>query len=135
MRRGLGTSLRLVPAAASLVLLVRTAYTGVPDPWRPYLLALVGLSALYGAILWFTASDELSGRPFWILGMIAFVVASAVCGVPEASLAWGLACIFSGGLLFLLSARHPQLASSASFWVVRIYRAAFHACLGWYAAI
>jgi hypothetical protein len=81
----------------------------VPEAWRPYLLVLVGLSALYGAILWFSAADELSGRPFWILGMTAFVVASAVCGVPEASLAWGLACIFSGGLIFLLSARHRKL--------------------------
>jgi hypothetical protein len=109
MRRGLGTTLRLVPAAASLVLLVRTASTGVPEAWRSYLLVLVGLSALYGAILWFFAPDELSGRPFWILGMAAFAVASAVCGAQEAGLAWGLACIFSGGLLFLYSARHRNL--------------------------
>ena len=106
MRRGLGTSLRLVPAAASLVLLARTAYAGVPEAWMPVLLVLVGLSALYGAILWFVAADELSGRPFWILGITAFAVASAICGVPEASLAWAWACIFSGGLLFLLSVRH-----------------------------
>ena len=109
LRRGLGTSLRLVPAAASLVLLTRTANAGVPASWAPYLLVLVGLSALYGAVLWFFAPDELSGRPFWILGMTAFAVASAVCGVPEASLAWGLACIFSGGLLFLFSVRNRNL--------------------------
>jgi hypothetical protein len=109
LRRGLGTSLRLVPAAASLVLLVRTASTGVPEAAKLYLLALVGLSALYGAFHWFSAADELSGRPFWILGMAAFAVGSAVCGVPYASLAWGLACIFSGALLFLFSARPHKL--------------------------
>jgi len=109
MRRGLGTSLRLIPAAASLVLLARTAYAGVPEAWVPALLVLVGLSALYGAILWFTAADEMSGRPFWILSMTAFAVASAACGVPESSLAWALACIFSGGLLFLYSARHRNM--------------------------
>ena len=109
MRRGLGTSLRLVPAAAGLMLLARTADAGVPEAWVTALLVLVALSALYGAILWFTAADELSGRPFWILGMAAFSVASAVCGVREASMAWALACIFSGGLLFLLSARHRNL--------------------------
>jgi hypothetical protein len=109
LRRGLGASLRLAPAAASLVLLARTAYAGVPEAWLPALLVLVGLSALYGAFLWFTAEDEMSGRPFWILGMAAFVVASAACGVPEASLAWALACIFSGGLLFLSSVRHRNL--------------------------
>lgn len=105
LRRGLGTSLRLIPAAASLVLLTRTAYTGVPASWTPYLLVLVGLSAIYGAFLWASASDELSGRPYWILGMTAFAVASAVCGIPLASLAWGLACLLSGGLLFLFSTR------------------------------
>jgi hypothetical protein len=109
LRRGLGTSLRLVPVAASLVLLVRTANAGVPASWVPYLLALVGLSALYGAILWAFAPDELSGRPFWILGMTAFAVASAVCGLPGATLAWGMACVFSGGLLFLFSTRHRNL--------------------------
>ena len=109
LRRGLGTSLRLVPAAASLVLLARTANAGVSASWAPYLLVLVGLSALYGAVLWFFAPDELNGRPFWILGMTAFAVASAVCGLPEASLAWGLACIFSGGLLFLFSVRNGNL--------------------------
>jgi hypothetical protein len=109
LRRGLGTSLRLVPAAASLVLLTRTAYAGVPASWAPYLLALVGLSALYGAIQWVSAPDELNGRPYWVLGMTSFAVASAVCGVPAACLAWGLACIFSGGLLFLFSARHRNL--------------------------
>lgn len=105
LRRGLGTSIRLVPAAASLVLLVRTAYAGVPQDWLPALLVLVGLSALYGAYQWSAAASELSGRTYWLLGMAAFSVAAAACGVPEASLAWGLAGIFSGGLLFLFSAR------------------------------
>jgi hypothetical protein len=108
IRRGLGTSLRLIPAAASLILLARTAYAGVPASWAPFLLVLVGLSAIYGAFLWASAPDELSGRPYWILGMTAFAVASAVCGMPQASLSWGLACILSGGLLFLYSARHSM---------------------------
>ncbi len=109
LRRGLGTSLRLIPAAASLILLTRTAYAGVPASWAPYLLVLVGLSAIYGAFLWASAPDELSGRPYWILGMTAFAVASAVCGFPQASLAWGLACLLSGGLLFLFSTRQRAL--------------------------
>lgn len=106
LRRGLGTSLRLVPATASLVLLARTATAGIPASWFIYLLILAGLSSLYGAILWITAPDELGGRPYWILCITSFAVASAVCGLPGASQAWGLACVFSGGLLFLFSSRH-----------------------------
>jgi uncharacterized membrane protein YecN with MAPEG domain len=109
LRRGLGTSLRLVPAAASLVLLTRVASVGVPEEFIPYFLVMVSLSALYGAGAWAFASDELNGRPFWILGMASLSVAAAVLAQPSACLAWGLACIFSGGVLFLYSARHPYL--------------------------
>ena len=114
IRRGLGTSLRLIPAAASLVIVTRTADAGVPEKWlnlpmQNLLFALVGISALYGAFRWATATDELAGRPFWILGLASFSVAEAIQGRPTASLAWSLACILSGGLIFLFSARNRFL--------------------------
>ena len=109
LRRGLGTMLRLIPAAASLVLLTRTAAAGVPGAFVPYLLALVGLSALYSAYSWASAPDELSGRPFWVLGLASLSVAAALRSLPTASLAWGIALLLSGGLLFLYSARHKYL--------------------------
>lgn len=109
LRRGLGTLLRLVPTAASLVLLSRTAAAGVPENLAPYLLVFSALAALYGSISWATADHELDGRQFWILGMAAFVVASSVRGQPSASLAWGIALLLSGGLLFFFSARHRSL--------------------------
>lgn len=120
IRRGLGTTLRFVPAAASLVLLARSASAGVPEAWVSYLLVLVGLSALYSAVLWFFASDELNGRPFWISGVTAFAVASGICSMPEASLSWGLVCIFSGGLLFLYSPRVLHLLPLPLFGLIGI---------------
>ena len=114
LRRGLGTLMRLVPAAAALVLLARTALAisarGEFLPWLPYLLALSGLAALYAAAAWVFAPDELSGRPAWLLAMASFSVASAVKGQPSASLAWGIAALFSGGLLFLSSTRDRRLS-------------------------
>ncbi len=105
MRRGLGTTLRLVPAAASLALLARTAEVGVTPHLRLPLLALTVLAAAYGSFAWLTSPDELNGRPFWILGLASLSVAGAIKGLPAASLAWGLTCVLSGGLLFLFSAR------------------------------
>jgi hypothetical protein len=114
LRRGLGTLLRLVPAAAALVLLARTALAiseqGGSLPFLPYLLAFSGLAALYAAASWVFAPDELSGRPAWLLAMASFSVASALRGQPSASLAWGIAALFSGGLLFLSSTRDLRLA-------------------------
>jgi hypothetical protein len=108
LRRGLGTMLRLTPAAGSLVLLTRTAQNGVPDIFFPYLFFLAALSAVLGSVLWAAARDELSGRTFWILGMSSLSVASALRGETTASLVWGIALLLPGGLLFLYSARRQQ---------------------------
>jgi hypothetical protein len=108
-RRGLGTLLRLVPAASSLVLLARTANTGVPARSEPLFLGITGLAALYGAIYWASARDELDGRQFWILGVAGLSMAAAARAQAEASLSLGVALLLSGGLLFLFSARHRYL--------------------------
>ncbi len=114
LRRGLGTILRLVPAAASLVILARiadaVAGSNKPMILAPLLLGLAGLAALYGAAAWALADNELDGRPSWILGMASFSVAGTVLGEPSASLAWGIATLLSGGLLFLFSARDRRLS-------------------------
>jgi hypothetical protein len=104
-RRGLGTPLRLIPAAASLVLLVRAAEAQVSFELAPFLLALVAFSGIYSAVAWLTATSELSGRPFWILGMAALAFAAAVRMQPAACLTWGVVGILSGGALFFYSLR------------------------------
>jgi hypothetical protein len=109
LRRSLGTILRLVPAAASLTLLVRAASVGIAFPTAMVLLVLCAFAALLGAGLWALASDELAGRPYWILGTASMATASAVLGQIDASLAWGIASILAGGLLFFSSLRHPWL--------------------------
>ncbi|MFH1634386.1 MAG: hypothetical protein ABIG63_10315 [Chloroflexota bacterium] len=109
LRRGLGTMARLMPAAATLVLLTRVATVGAPQNWEPYLLAGAALAALYSSMAWVIAKDELDGRPFWILGVAALSFAAAVRVQPAASTAWGLSLLFSGSLLFLFSTRNRPL--------------------------
>jgi hypothetical protein len=70
---------------------------------------LSGLAALYAAISWASAEDEVAGRQFWILGAASFAVGAAVISQPAASLAWGLICLLSGGVLFLFSPRRRAL--------------------------
>lgn len=112
IRRGLGTMSRLVPAASSLILLVRTA-EGLSTPIESFvltgLLGLAALAGLFGSLSWFLAEDELDGRPSWILGVASLAVASAVRAQPMTSLAWGLSTLFSGGLLFLTSIHDRRL--------------------------
>lgn len=110
LRRSLGTPLRMIPAAASLVLLVRAAGAQISPGIAPFLLILAGLSGIYSALSWVTANSELSGRPYWILGMASLAVASAVRMQPEACLMWGVACLLSGGAIFVYSIRPRGLA-------------------------
>ena len=104
-RRNLATMIRLVPVAASLVLLVRIAEVGVSPRWEFALMITSVWALVYGSLTWATSPDELDGRPFWIFGISALAIAGTLQMQPFATLAWGLALLFSGGMIFLYSAR------------------------------
>ncbi|HEX9012193.1 MAG TPA: hypothetical protein VF813_01710, partial [Anaerolineaceae bacterium] len=115
MRRGLGTLLRLIPTASSLVLLARMPVAVTSIPWIGILAALTASAGLYAAGMWSLAADEISGRPYWIIGMASLAVISALHGQPTASLAWGVILLLTGGMIFLYSARSRRLSI---FWAL-----------------
>jgi hypothetical protein len=108
-RRGFGTILRLVSAAASLSLLARITPGSLLTAFAPFLLVLVAIVAIFAGWLWLSASDEIVGRPFWILGSASLAIGATLRGNSTASLGWGVTLILSGGLLFLFSARLRQV--------------------------
>lgn len=110
LRRGFGTGLRMISAASSLILLARIPTTSLTSPLTPYLLILVALAAVYGGWQWLRAPDELTGRPFWLIGMGSLAVAAALRGNPLGAAAWGCGLILAGGALFLSSEQNRWLA-------------------------
>ncbi len=113
LRRGIGSSLRLTAAATSLVVLARLPVGVVDEPLLPLLLALVALAAFYAGWKWLSLPDEISARPYWIIGMSALSLASALRGSPQGSAAWGAALVLFGGLSFLYSSRQA--------WFTRLF--------------
>lgn len=113
LRRGFGTTLRLVSAASSLALLARIPSAALPSSWTPYLLVLTAVPALYAGWIWLKASDEMQGRPFWIVAMAALAVASTLRASPNGSIGWGVTLVLSGGLIFLYSARQRSM-----LWII-----------------
>jgi hypothetical protein len=109
LRRGFGTTLRLVSATASLNILARISASSLKSSLIPYLLILAAIAALYGAWMWLRASDEILGRPFWVLGMASLSFAASLRGNPTGSMGWGIILILGGGLLFLFSARQRSI--------------------------
>lgn len=104
-QRGEATLLRLIPAAAGISLLVHTSNAQSPSELRGILLFFAALAAVYGAIVWVRVENELRGRIYWIIGMAGLVFAASIQAQPGAVLAWGLALIYLGALLFLASSR------------------------------
>jgi hypothetical protein len=98
-----------VAPASSLVILARLPIRAVPVEWAPYLLAFTGLAALYGGVMWLTAGNEVKGRPYWVIALAGMAIACVILGKPEASLAWGVTLLLSGGVLFLFSARRDRI--------------------------
>jgi len=108
-RRELGTILHLVPSAASFILLVRVSNTGIFSTASPFLLVLTAIAGLFAGIQWVTAKDELTGQPYWVIGTSSLAIASAILSQPYACIAWSIASLLSGGLLFSMSIRHKNL--------------------------
>ncbi len=105
MRRGLGTILRLVAPASALPLLSRLPQWVAPPGWSVFLLIFTALAAIYGGAMWLAAKDELNARPYWLIALAGMALASSLRGHPQAALAWGLALLLSGGVIFLYSSR------------------------------
>jgi hypothetical protein len=105
IQRGFGTVLRSVSAAAVCILLARiTSFTSITF-FSAILIVIAAITGIYSGWMWFRSSDELLGRPFWILGMASLSFADCLLGNPEGSLRWGVILILCGGLLILFSAR------------------------------
>ncbi|MCC7188262.1 MAG: hypothetical protein IT312_05920 [Anaerolineales bacterium] len=112
LRRGFGTALRMISAASSLILLARIPAGSIASQFTPYLFLLVALAALYGSWMWLRAPDELTGRPFWLIGVGSLAVASTLRDNPSGAAAWGCALILCGGALFLSSEPNKWLVRS-----------------------
>jgi len=112
LRRGAGNLIRLAPVAASMSLLARLTtnpITSYLTRWLPVIMILLSIAALYAAYRWLIASDEINGRPFWIIAWFVLAIASVLNGSPEASLVWGTALLLPGSLLFLYFPRVQRM--------------------------
>jgi hypothetical protein len=115
LRRGFGTALRMISAASSLVMLARIPAGSIASSLTPYLLMLAALAAVYGGWMWLRAPDELTGRPFWLIGVGSLAVAATLRENPAGAAAWGSALILCGGVLFLSSEPNKWLVRS--LWI------------------
>lgn len=135
LRRGAGNIIRLAPVAASLTLLVRLPADILPTlflAWKPLIMGFLSAAALYAAVRWLFSSNEIEGRPFWIIAWASLAIASVINGAPKASLAWGTALLLPGSLLFLYFPRVQRMNFLLYFGLIGIIGLPFTpAASGW----
>lgn len=107
---GLLTLLRLSPSAPALVLLARVGLAGAPAHQESLFLLLAGWALIYAGLTWISASRVQAGLDYWAIGLAALAWASAARGQPDASLSWGVAGLFVGGLFGLSTTRMRGLS-------------------------
>jgi hypothetical protein len=99
LRRGFGTALRFVGAAASLALLAKVEIAGTL--LTPLLMIFTAAAAFHAGWMWLRAPNALNARPYWMIGIASLAVFSALSGNPLGAAAWGCVLILAGGVLFL----------------------------------
>jgi hypothetical protein len=120
IRRGFGTGLRMISAGSSLILLSRIPASSLASPLTPYLVVLIAFAGLYAAWMWLRAPDELTGRPYWMIGMGSLALTAALRANPVGAAAWSISLILAGGALFLTSAqtRWLERALLLTVWAI-----------------
>jgi hypothetical protein len=101
LRRGMGTILRFVPPASSLVVLSRLPADVVPGGLKIPLYALVLLAVIVSLIQIITVKNDLDSRPFWAVMLSSLAIGCVIRGFPASSTAWGVTLILMGGFLFI----------------------------------
>jgi formate hydrogenlyase subunit 3/multisubunit Na+/H+ antiporter MnhD subunit len=114
IRQGLGTLLRLIPAAVALELLTRLALYGIAEPLRPWLTVFGVMTALAGSAQFWETSDVSQSLTYIIITQSGLALLTALWGGPQAATALTaqtLALMLGGGLLYLAHGYDAQRRS------------------------
>jgi len=104
VRQGLGTLLRLAPAAVALDLFVHILAVSPELPLKPWLSAAASIGLLVGALQWWDSADPRQGISFVTLAHSSLALLAALWGGAAGGagvLAIGLALVLGGAALFL----------------------------------
>lgn len=112
LRRNLGTLLRMVAPLTAFVLISRFPVISDISGWLLLVFGFSLVGAIFGAIKWFTARDEMEGRPYWLLGFSSLVMIALLHGHPESALSLGLIMVVVGSWIFLQAIHYKWLIYS-----------------------
>ena len=110
IRQGLGTALRLLPAAVALETLSRLAAFGFADVVRPWLVVFATAAALVGAVQLWNADDPRRGLVYLVVAESGVALLAGLWGGAEGALSLTVTTLslLLGGALVYLSTGHDD---------------------------
>jgi len=118
--KSLGSLLHLVPAAAAFALFNVNQAMSFPAGIELMLVAFISMIVFFNALSWIWKAKSHRHKTNWVILMAGFSIVSVIRGDLEASLAWGVALLLSGGILFLVSVNHRYLLLLAGISLINI---------------
>ena len=108
IRQGLGTVLRLIPAAVALEVMARLASFGFTQTAQIWLTVLAFGAALVGAAQLWTIEDPRLGITYFVIAQSGVVLLAGLWAGVVALTAQSLALMLGGALIFLSCGHDPQ---------------------------
>jgi len=103
IRRSLGTMLRFVAPISVLSFLSQIQPQVQYSELSAIFLPILAVTALFGAIKWLNAKNELIGRSYWMLAFSGLALVAFISGDIGSVIALSLFMISAGGFIFLFS--------------------------------
>lgn len=103
IRRSLGTMLRFVAPISVLSFLSQIQPQLQYSTQIAIFLPILAITALFGAIKWLNAKNELIGRSYWMLAFSGLALIGFISGETNSVIALSLFMVSAGGFVFLYS--------------------------------
>jgi len=116
-QRGIISLVRTLPMMTSFAFITFMARYGAPEIDKGFIYGVLTIAILYASIGWFSASNEIQGRPHWLFAMAGFGLATLLTGNTEALMGIATVLVTGGSGLFLYS---PRLSRINPFIVILV---------------
>jgi hypothetical protein len=113
VQSGLGLTLPLGSAAATLGALARIRPAGIASPFLVVMLLLSAVMALSAGWRWLRGAGGISSLAFPVLGISSLAMGSALQGNAAGATGWAVALVLATGALSLAATRQTRLSRAA----------------------
>ncbi len=108
-QRGIISLLRTLPMITTFAFISFIVRSEAPEINTGFIFGLLTIAILYASLAWFSAADEIKGRPHWIFAMAGFGLATLLTGDVDALMGIAAVLVVGGSGLFLYSPRMRRI--------------------------